>query len=65
MPLSEELKQILACPVCLTPVRSIGEDAAMECTQCGRRYSVQDGFPLMFAEAAAPPSENFQRDDRR
>jgi uncharacterized protein YbaR (Trm112 family) len=65
MPLSAELKQILACPVCLTPVKSIGGDAALECTQCGRRYPVQDGFPLMFAEAAAPPPENFKRDDHR
>ena len=63
MPLSAELKQILACPVCLTPVRAIGDDATLECTRCGRRYPVQDGFPLMIAEAATPPSENFKRND--
>lgn len=56
MPLSAELKEILACPVCLKPVRALGADVELECLACGRRYPVRDGFPVMIAEEATPPT---------
>ena len=56
MPLSAELKAILACPVCLKPVRALGDDAELECMECGRRYPVREGFPVMIPEEATPPT---------
>jgi len=56
MALHEELKKILACPVCRTPVRVLGDDAELECETCGRKYPVRDGFPVMLPEEATPPT---------
>jgi uncharacterized protein len=56
MALHEQLKKVLVCPVCRTLLRSIGDDEALECTSCGRRYPVRDGIPVMLPEEATPPT---------
>jgi len=56
MALSEELLQILACPVCREPVRALAGERELECTACGRRYPVRDGLPIMLPEEATPPT---------
>jgi uncharacterized protein YbaR (Trm112 family) len=58
MPLNEELLKILACPVCLTPVRDLPEDRGLECSSCGRIYPIRDGFPIMLPEEATPPTRS-------
>ena len=58
MPLNEELLKILACPVCLTPVRALSEDRGLECSSCGRIYPIRDGFPIMLPEEATPPTRS-------
>ena len=50
MTLSEELKKILVCPVCHARIREALGGEELECTACGRRYPVRDGFPVMIAE---------------
>ena len=45
-----KLLEILACPVCKTAVRLEGE--RLICTQCGRRYPIRDGIPVMLVEEA-------------
>lgn len=57
MPLSEELLKILACPVCLKPVRVLPDDRGLECTQCGRIYPIRDGFPVMLPDEATPATK--------
>ncbi len=57
MALSEELLQILACPVCRTPVRALADEQELECVSCGRRYPVRDGLPVMLPEEATPPTK--------
>lgn len=52
--IDQKLLEILACPACKTPVRLEGE--RLVCTQCGRRYPVRDGIPVMLIEEAEPPS---------
>jgi uncharacterized protein YbaR (Trm112 family) len=52
MALNEELLRILACPVCLKPVRALPEDKGLECKACGRVYPIRDGFPVMLPEEA-------------
>lgn len=50
LPIRKELLDILACPVCKTPVRLDGESLA--CDTCGRRYPVEDGIPIMLVDDA-------------
>ena len=56
MTLTAELMEILACPVCLKAVRALNGGAELECVACGRRYPVREGFPVMIAEEATPPT---------
>ena len=46
------LLEILACPACKTPVKTDGTGLA--CRQCGRRYPIRDGIPIMLLEEAEP-----------
>lgn len=50
------LLSILACPVCLRTVEKQG--AALVCVQCGRRYPIKNGIPVMLVDAALPPDQN-------
>ena len=48
--IDQELLDILACPVCKTPIRLEGE--RLICDQCGRRYPIRDGIPVMLIDEA-------------
>ncbi len=50
--IDKELLEILACPVCKTPV--VEREERLVCTQCGRRYPIRDGIPVMLADEAEP-----------
>jgi uncharacterized protein len=52
-PISDELLSILACPACKTPVRL--EDNKLVCDECGRRYRIEDGIPIMLIDEAEMP----------
>ncbi|WP_040665874.1 glycosyltransferase [Nitrolancea hollandica] len=52
-PISDELLEILACPVCKTAVRL--EEQRLVCTSCGRRYRIEDGIPIMLVDEAELP----------
>lgn len=54
-PISDELLEILACPVCKTSVRL--EDNKLVCDTCGRRYRIEDGIPIMLVDEAEMPDE--------
>ncbi len=45
-----QLLEILACPLCKTAVKLEGE--RLVCVQCGRRYPIRDGIPVMLIEEA-------------
>lgn len=51
--IDKELLDILACPLCKTPVKLEGEK--LVCTQCGRRYPIRDGIPVMLIDEAELP----------
>jgi hypothetical protein len=53
--IDQKLLDILACPVCKTPVQ--GDAEQLVCVQCGRRYPIRDGIPVMLIEEAELPSE--------
>jgi len=46
--ISKELLDILACPACKTPV-TLAEEFLV-CANCGRRYPIKDGIPIMLIE---------------
>ena len=52
--IDQELLDILACPLCKTPVKL--EAARLICTNCGRRYPIRDGIPVMLVEEAELPA---------
>jgi len=52
--IDQELLDILACPLCKTPVKL--EADRLICTNCGRRYPIRDGIPVMLVEEAELPA---------
>ena len=50
-----KLLEILACPVCKTEVKL--ERDRLVCVQCGRRYPIREGIPVMLVEEAEPPAQ--------
>ena len=48
-----KLLEILACPLCKTEVKLEGQ--SLVCVQCGRRYPIRDGIPVMLIEEAEQP----------
>lgn len=51
--IDEELLKILACPLDKAPIRLEGD--RIVCTQCGRRYPIRDGIPVMLIDEAELP----------
>ncbi len=46
--IDKELLDILACPSCKGEVKE--EDTQVLCLQCGAKYPVKDGIPVMLVE---------------
>ena len=53
--IDRELLEILACPVCKTPVKE--EKDFLVCSECGRGYPVRDGIPIMLVDEAKQPQD--------
>ena len=47
-----KLLEILACPVCKTPVKLEDDGNALFCDQCRRLYPILDDIPVMLVEKA-------------
>jgi len=52
MPVDPKLLEILACPVCKTPVEPTADAAGLRCAQCRRVYPVRDDIPVMLVDQA-------------
>lgn len=46
--ISKDLLDILVCPACKTAV--VLKDDLLCCGDCGRRYPIRDGIPVMLIE---------------
>lgn len=56
--INNELLQILACPKCKSEVKLEGEKIICTNPQCGLRYPIRDGIPVMLIdEAEKPPAK--------
>ena len=50
--IDKELLEILACPQCKAPVKLEGDWIRCQNSQCGLRYPIRDGIPVMLIEEA-------------
>lgn len=50
--IDEELAAILVCPVDKADLTEDADASRLVCTECGRRYPVRDGIPIMLVEEA-------------
>ena len=51
--ISQDLLDMLVCPVCKKPVVLNANGGSLKCTECRRVYPIQDGIPIMLVDAAA------------
>lgn len=50
--IDETLVDVLVCPVDKADLREDTTSGRLECTECGRRYPVRDGIPIMLVDEA-------------
>jgi uncharacterized protein YbaR (Trm112 family) len=49
---------ILACPVCKSPVELLPDESGLRCVSCRRVYPIRDNIPVMLAEEATIAEEH-------
>jgi uncharacterized protein YbaR (Trm112 family) len=54
---SQELLDILACPVCIKSVHLTSDQKGLKCEQCNRVYPIVDDIPVMLIEEATIQQE--------
>ena len=52
LPISQELLDLLVCPVCKTPVVLTANGEGLRCAKCRLVYPIRDGFPIMIKDEA-------------
>jgi uncharacterized protein len=52
--ISDELLQILVCPVCKGDLEYDRQQARLNCPQCRLSYLIKDDIPVMLPEEAEP-----------
>jgi uncharacterized protein YbaR (Trm112 family) len=57
MAISQDLIDILVCPLCKAPVRLTGDSEGLKCTQCRRVYPIKDDIPVMLVDEAKIEAE--------
>jgi uncharacterized protein YbaR (Trm112 family) len=57
MPVDAELLEILACPLCKTPVTLVKNGSALKCGRCFRVYPIKDDIPVMLIDEATVEAE--------
>ena len=56
MAVSQDLIEILVCPVDRAPIEYKERRKVIICTSCGRHYPVRDNIPVMLVDEATIPS---------
>jgi uncharacterized protein YbaR (Trm112 family) len=52
MALSQDLLDILACPICKAKVELKPDGSGLKCVECRRVYPVRDDIPVMLIDEA-------------
>ena len=55
--IDDTLAKVLVCPVDHADLIQDLENRVLECTECGRRYPVRDGIPVMLVDQAEGGSD--------
>jgi uncharacterized protein len=55
--ISQQLLEILACPLCKTPIKLTPDNAGLKCQTCRRVYPIRDDIPVMQLEEATVAPE--------
>ncbi len=55
MTIDKQLLDVLACPKCKGNVKVEGEKIVCQNPQCGLRYPIRDGIPVMLIDEAEKP----------
>ncbi|MGO9244323.1 MAG: Trm112 family protein [Verrucomicrobiia bacterium] len=55
MTIDKQLLDVLACPKCKGNVKVEGEKIVCQSAQCGLRYPIRDGIPVMLIDEAEQP----------
>lgn len=50
--ISQDLLDMLVCPVCRKPVVLKVDGKSLKCGECRRVYPIQDDIPIMLVDAA-------------
>jgi len=57
MAISQELLDILVCPLCKVPVKLTPKGDGLKCGQCRRVYPIKDDIPIMLVDEAKIEAE--------
>ena len=57
MAVSQQLLDLLVCPLCKTPVKMTPDEKGLKCATCHRVYPVRDDIPVMLVDEARIESE--------
>ncbi len=57
MAVSQDLLDILVCPLCKTPVKLTADGAGLKCATCRRVYPIRDDIPVMLVDEARIEAE--------
>lgn len=52
MSISQDLLEILVCPLCKEPVTLTGNSEGLKCGKCKRVYPIKDDIPVMLIDEA-------------
>ena len=52
MAISQELLEILVCPLCKAPVPMKADQSGLKCEKCHRVYPIKDDIPVMLVDEA-------------
>ena len=47
-----KLVKVVVCPICHGGLRFNEDFTRLRCTECGKRFRVQDGIPVLLAQEA-------------
>jgi uncharacterized protein YbaR (Trm112 family) len=50
--ISQDLLDVLVCPVCKKPVALNPNGQSLKCSECRRVYPIQDDIPIMLIDVA-------------
>jgi LSD1 subclass zinc finger protein len=57
MAVSQDLLDILVCPLCKTPVKLTSDSKGLKCSTCRRVYAIRDDIPVILLDEARIEAE--------